>query len=252
MKQSNFSDTKLALRLRKLKYSDMDNYFSMTAKGVEGELLSVSRELVKRILKKTSLETGILLHTNKLDGIEQRILTMNEALEYVDKVVPSPLIRSLSDVLRWENQFLDKINETEYQIGAVRHFLISDFQRNMSVLDKVEKNEHTYIPVQLQPQSTENIAVDSVWFANPFHKKGNPNELNVRLVNYAKKDALNMEVNVDLGSEKRATFLDIPAGKKIQTSFPFNEIQEGFVNGKVTISDRQLFWDDDFYFSYQV
>jgi ribosomal-protein-alanine N-acetyltransferase len=29
MKQSNFSDTKLALRLRKLKYSDMDNYFSI-------------------------------------------------------------------------------------------------------------------------------------------------------------------------------------------------------------------------------
>jgi hypothetical protein len=230
----------------------MDNSFSMSAKGVEGELLSESRELVKRLLKKTSLETGILLHTNKLDGIEQRILTVNEAMEYVDKVTTSPLIRSLSDVLRWENQFLDKINETEFQIGSVRHFLISDFQRNMSQLDKVEKNNHTYIPVQLQPQSTENIAVDSVWFANPFHKKGNANELNIRLVNYAKKDALNIEVNVDLGKEKRATFLDIPAGKKVQTAFPFNEIQEGFVNGKVTISDRQLFWDDDFYFSYEV
>ena len=44
----------------------IDNSFSMSAKGTEGELLSEAREMVRRILKNTPLETSILLTTNKL------------------------------------------------------------------------------------------------------------------------------------------------------------------------------------------
>lgn len=230
----------------------VDNSFSMTAKGVEGELLSEARELIKRLLNKTPIETGILLNTNKMDGIEQRILTINEANEYLDKISTSPLNRQLNDVLKWQNDFLERTDKNEFKIGTIKHVLVSDFQKNVSELKGSANENHSYYPVQLLPQSSENLAVDSVWFANPFHKKGVQNELFVRLVNYAEKDALNVEVNVNIGKDKRSTFVDIPAGKKIQTSFPYNELQEGFVDGKVTLSDRQLFWDDDFYFSYEV
>jgi hypothetical protein len=47
-------------------------------------------------------------------------------------------------------------------------------------------------------------------------------------------------------------FIDVPANKKVQTSFQFTETEFGIKTGKLIINDKQLFWDDDFYFSYNV
>jgi hypothetical protein len=47
----------------------IDNSFSMTAKGTEGELISEARELARKIINDASLETAFLLHSIELSGI---------------------------------------------------------------------------------------------------------------------------------------------------------------------------------------
>jgi hypothetical protein len=231
----------------------IDNSYSMSAKGTEGELLSEAREMARRIISNAPLETGFLLNTNKLDGIEQRIVSKMEAVEYLDKITYSPLTRKTDEVINWQKNFLKKENAEQQRIGKQQFVVLSDFQKNTFSAKQLKADDkNDFFPIQLIPQKIENVTIDSIWFSNPFHKKGEPNELFIQLRNYADKDALNMELHLEMGKSKRDMFIDVPANKKVQTSFQFTETEFGFKTGKLTINDKQLFWDDDFYFSYNV
>ena len=231
----------------------IDNSFSMSAKGTEGELLSEAREMARRIINNAPLETGFLLNTNKLDGIEQRIVSKMEAIEYLDKITYTPLIRKTDEVINWQKNFLEKENAEQQRIGKQQFVVLSDFQKSTFSAKQLKADEeNSYFPIQLVPQKIENVTIDSIWFSNPFHKKGDPNELFVQLRNYADKDASNLELHLEIGKSKRDMFIDVPANKKVQTSFQFTETEFGIKTGKLTINDKQLFWDDDFYFSYNV
>ncbi len=100
----------------------IDNSFSMTAKGTEGELLSEAKELTRRILKDAEPETHVLLATNKLDGIEQRLITKVEALDYLEKIESTPIRRNLQEVLNWQKEFIDRENQENVNL-AVRQYV---------------------------------------------------------------------------------------------------------------------------------
>jgi hypothetical protein len=231
----------------------IDNSFSMSAKGSEGELLSEARELARRMLKNTPLETSILLATNKLDGIEQRLISKIEALDYLDKIELTPINRNLEDVINWQRAFLDKENLEQQKLANRQYVLLSDFQNSTFVTNKIAEDKiHFYHPIQLLPQDRSNIYIDSVWFSSPIHKKGEANELFIQIKNDAEEATTNLELELEIGKKQRTSFIDIDAEKKSIISFQITDEENGQKNGKVSINDKQLYWDDDFYFSYRV
>ena len=231
----------------------IDNSFSMSAKGSEGELISEARELARRLLKNTPLETAILLATNKLDGIEQRLISKIEALDYLDKIELTPINRNLEDVINWQRTFLDKENFEQQKLANRQYVLLSDFQNSTFIMNKIAEDKiHFYNPIQLFPQDRSNIYIDSVWFSSPIHKKGEANELFIQIKNDAEEATTNLELELEIGKKQRTSFIDIDAGKKSIISFQITDQENGQKNGKVGINDKQLYWDDDFYFSYQV
>lgn len=231
----------------------IDNSFSMSAKGSEGELISEARELARRLLKNTPLETAILLATNKLDGIEQRLISKIEALNYLDKIELTPINRNLEDVINWQRTFLDKENLEQQKLANRQYVLLSDFQNSTFIMNKIAEDKiHFYNPIQLFPQDRSNIYIDSVWFSSPIHKKGEANELFIQIKNDAEEATTNLELELEIGKKQRTSFIDIDAGKKSIISFQITDQENGQKNGKVGINDKQLYWDDDFYFSYRV
>ena len=231
----------------------IDNSFSMSAKGSEGELLSEARELARRMLKNAPLETSILLATNKLDGIEQRLISKIEALDYLDKIELTAINRNIEDVINWQRSFLDKENLEQQKLANRQYVLLSDFQQSAFVMNQIEEDKsHFYYPIQLLPQDPSNIFIDSVWFGSPIHKKGETNELFIQIKNDAEEATTNLELELEIGKKQRTSFIDIDAGKKSVISFQITDQENGQKNGKVSINDKQLYWDDDFYFSYRV
>ena len=231
----------------------IDNSFSMSAKGSEGELLSEARELARRMLKNAPLETSILLATNKLDGIEQRLISKIEALDYLDKIELTAINRNIEDVINWQRSFLDKENLEQQKLANRQYVLLSDFQNSTFVTNKIAEDKiHFYHPIQLLPQDRSNIYIDSVWFSSPIHKKGEANELFIQIKNDAEEATTNLELELEIGKKQRTSFIDIDAGKKSIISFQITDEENGQKNGKVSINDKQLYWDDDFYFSYRV
>ncbi len=231
----------------------IDNSFSMTARGTEGELLSEAKELTRRILKEVEPETHILISTNKLDGIEQRLVTKVEALDYLEKIETTPIRKNIQEVLNWQKEFLDRENDQNVNFSVRQYVFISDFQKNQFKTENLISDEKAYYyPIQISPQEISNLLIDSVWFSSPIHKKSEANELFVQVKNMSDVDVINAELQMQVGFQKRTLFLDIPAQKTTTANFQITNSTSGLEEGKVSINDKQLFWDDDFYFTYDV
>lgn len=231
----------------------LDNSFSMTAKGVEGELLSEGREIIRKIIIDAGVSTKFILNTNKLDGLEKRILTQVEALTQLDLIKESSITRNLDDVIRWQKDFIERENREQNQISSVQYVLVSDFQKCSFKTNKLSSDSKSnYYPIQLIPQVKSNFYIDSVYFAFPVHRINEPNELFVRMVNASDENAKNIELKVKLGNQKRGMFLDLKANEKQTTSFQFTPNKTGTQEGIVEIEDRHLFWDDTYYFNINI
>jgi hypothetical protein len=229
----------------------IDNSFSMTAKGAEGELISEACETARGIITKAAADVRVLLNTNTMDGLEQRLITKAEALEMIDKIKPIALNRTIDNVIDWQRSFLDREEESGEKLGSRQYLILSDFQKSTSPFRNIKKDEAGYYyPIQFTPQEQGNLFIDSVWFSTPIHRAGQNSELTVRIVNSGKETITNAELSFKSGSIRRDVFVDLPAGKTVETVINFTEKQTGYQSATLTVNDKQLFWDDDFYFSW--
>jgi hypothetical protein len=231
----------------------IDNSFSMSMKGTEGELISEAREMARKIITDANLDTRFMLVTNEMSGIEQRIVSKLDALDRLDKIEISPISRNISTIIEWEKNTIKKEHETSNKIGNQQFIILSDFQKNSSDLSKLKNDQESfYYPIKLTPQESSNILIDSVWFSSPVQKIGENNELNVRVKNYGKNNSTNTELHLEIGSIKRDVFIDIKANESSVTTINFIESKEGFKKGKVSINDKQFYYDDEYFFNYLV
>ncbi len=234
----------------------VDNSFSMGQKGTEGELLSEARESAKRLVKNTSTDTRFLVVTNEMSGIEQRMISRVEALDYLDKIKLSPIVRKLGDVMDWQRNFIEQYNRDKEKISSVQYVLLSDFQKNSFDIKAVREDKTAYYyPIQFKAQSQSNLSIDSVWFTEPNIKYGQNTQLNIRVHNYGKTDWVNAVLNLKTQNLNRDVFVDVPAGQRLTTSVNFVESkptkdQDIYRSALVSIRDKQVFFDDDFYFTY--
>ena len=231
----------------------IDNSFSMSMKGTEGELISEAREMARKIITDANLDTRFILVTNEMSGIEQRVVSKLDALERLDKIDISPISRNISTIIEWEKNTIKKEHETNNKIGNQQFIILSDFQKNSSDLSKLKSDQESYYyPIKLTPQESSNILIDSVWFSSPIQKIGENNELNVRVKNFSKNNSTNTELHLEIGTIKRDVFIDVKANDKIITTINFIESKAGFKKGKVSVNDKQFYYDDEYFFSYLV
>ena len=231
----------------------LDNSFSMTLKGTEGELISEAREQARKLINKASVETRILLATNDLSGIEQRLVTKIEALERLDKIETSPLVKNTDVVVNWMRDIIDKEEATKQKLGTRQYVILSDFQKTSSSFKNLKSDSSSYYyPIQLIPQNLSNVYIDTIWFNEPNFKAGNNNELNIRIKNTGDKNLTNVELQLDVNGTKRDVFIDLQANQSSTTLINYSDIKPGLKTGKVKVEDKQVSFDDEYFFSYEV
>jgi hypothetical protein len=231
----------------------LDNSFSMTLKGTEGELLSEAREQARNLIQKASVETRIILATNEMSGIEQRLVTKVEALNRLDKIETSPLVKNTDVVINWMRDIIEKEEATNQKLGTRQFVILSDFQKSSASFKNLKSDSTAYyFPVQLVPQNLSNVYIDTIWFNDPNFKVGINNELNVRIKNAGEKDLTNVELQLDVNGTKRDVFVDLVANQTLTTTINYTDIKPGLKQGKVKVNDKQVYFDDEYFFSYEV
>ena len=230
----------------------VDNSFSMTLKGTDGELLSEAKEAAKKIIKKSPNNTRYLITTNALSGSENQLCNATDALERIDNIKTSALTRNSETILNWQRERLNSIDTQLEKIGQRSYIFLSDFQKSTAKMDALEKDENaSYYPIQIVAQNKQNVYIDSVWFASPFRKAGTVNKLFIR-VKQTILSPINTEVNVKIGDINRSLFVEFTNKNEAIATLSYTEQSEGWKNGCVKVQDSEITFDDSYYFSYEV
>jgi len=228
----------------------LDNSFSMSSLGANGNLLSESKEQARKIIENANASTQFLLVTNSLSGIEQKICNKSEALNRIDKIQFSPLTHPLSEVLQWME---DVVSETIPSSYTKQIVVLSDFQKNQSDLTSIQLAKTSYFyPIQIIPEQKNNVSIDSIWFNSPNFKIGINNELNIRLTNHGEEEISNLELEYSVNETKRTVFVRLPKQSSKEINLNYSDIKIGEKIGHVHINDKSIHFDDDFYFTYTV
>ncbi|NBV91868.1 MAG: hypothetical protein EBR91_06855 [Flavobacteriia bacterium] len=231
----------------------LDNSYSMSAKGTEGELLSEIREYAKNIVEQSNSNTRFLIFTNALSGEERILHTKATAFQYLDKIDYNRSPRKLGEVLNWQDEFLDQYHAEEMRIGSIDKVILSDFQQSTTLVNELNPSHPSkYHLIQCVPQKQDNLYIDSVWMESPVHRAGQQCQIFYRAVNEGDEDSKDCNINVTFGNQKRMANLDILAHSNAIGSIYFTPNNNGYIEGKISISDRNVLWDDDFYFVNQI
>jgi len=209
----------------------LDNSFSMQAKGEKGALLSRS---IQDIIGNIDNSTGLTIFTN--DVLIKDVSSKTIANALLNLEYSSSQLAYNSVLLKGKNLFS---NET----GTIKNLiLVSDFQQNEQSL-VIDPDESISISlVQLQPLSTRNIGIDSVYISKVTASSA---ELTVAVIN---KENSVSDVSVSLFDNENLIAKSSISGTGMSTTtftLPINEP----INGKLTIEDNNLQFDDVLYFN---
>ena len=231
----------------------IDNSFSMSRIGGQGELLAQAKELAASIVDKAPRNTQYVLFTNELSGNEKQTLTQVKFVDQVAKVSYSPIYRSREEILSYWNQWIEDAQK-EGNINVKPSLVyLSDFQKNKSAdSNKKFKSIAQVSPLILAPQNTGNLYVDTIWFETPIQKLGSAQTLSIRVVNTGKEAVESAVVSVQIGKIKRDLFAELPANSADTVHLNYYNQDEGIAKGKIAINDKQMTQDDSFYFNYEV
>ena len=232
----------------------LDNSYSMSAKGVEGMLLSESKEVAKRIILEGDSKSRYMLCSNALSGIERKIHSKSTAIRYIDELPLNRMPRKLSAVLNFQDEYLNRYHREMGQIASAQRIVISDFQRKSSELDGYEARKMPFEikthALQTVPQKLENRTIDSIWTEAPVHKPGIPIKLFFRVKNSSKFPVENLGVTLQFDGKKRMTNVSLNPFESATSYFNLTPMTEGYLNGKLSLTDPTVTWDDDFYFTH--
>ena len=228
----------------------IDNSFSMSSVGANGSLLSEAKEQAKKFIENAPATTNILLVSNELSGIEQQFCTKSDALNRLDKLSFSPLHHQMSEVLQWMEE---SIQEKVSQPFTKQLVVLSDFQQNQSDLQNIKLNKSSYFyPIQILPQQQQNVSIDTIWFNEPNFKIKTNNTLNVKLTNHGNEAVENLELQFSINETKRTVFVSIPSKTSKNIALNYSDLTPGEKIGHLQINDKNLPFDNDYYFTYNV
>ncbi len=210
----------------------LDNSFSMEAKGEKGPLLMRS---IQDIISNLEQTTNLSLYTNDLTLKDATHKTITNALLNLDYS---------SNQLDYNAVLLKGKKIFSKETATVKNLiLLSDFQQNGQPLVIDPDASIDISLVQLQPLNTANVSIDSVYISKVT---ASHTELTVK-VNSHNSSTIN-DVSISLfNNENLIAKSSVDGSGGLTTTFTLanNEI----INGKITIDDVSLQFDNVLYFN---
>lgn len=231
----------------------LDNSYSMSAIGMEGTLLSESKELAKRIINSCNAKTRFLIFTNALSGVERKMLTKATATQFIDQIKLNPTPRNLGAVLKFQEEYTKRYHREIEKISSLNRIILSDFQKNTAVLSNYVPSVTDFTDkinlIQAISQQKDNRYIDSVWTDSPVHKPGQQIQLFFRVQNFSEKKIDNLNVALQFDGKKRMTNISIAPNSANSSYFMVTPSSTGYLEGKLSLSDANITWDDEFHFT---
>lgn len=226
----------------------LDNTFSMSSVGKEGELLQAAKNKAADIAQAYSSTDVFQLLTADFEGKHQRLVNREEFLRMVDEVEASPVSRTLSEIVSRQKEALNK--EGYAQRIA---YVLSDFQQNMVDVGSINADSTIVTEmVKLEANPKANLSVDSVWLITPYVQANNPAQLMVRVKNYGDEQE-NIPLTLKINNvQKGLANFSIGKNETKNIELTFTAVATGWQNAEVAVMDAPITFDDKLYFAFEV
>jgi hypothetical protein len=225
----------------------VDNSFSMESTNKQGTLLENAKTAATEIVNSFNAGDKFQLLTNDFEGRHQRFLSKEEFIEQLDEVKISSATRTINDVLKRQQDFLQNSSSKNKRV-----FLLSDFQKNSSLINKSDLD--TTVQISLIPvlsSELNNVYIDSIWFETPVQQFGTQQVIHAYVVNKSNKDIENGSLKLVVNAKQVAlNSFNVGAGDKKDVSISFTVKEKGINKGILKIEDYPVTYDDEFFFSF--
>ncbi len=226
----------------------IDNSFSMNALSKDLALLEKAKLKAHEIVEAYANDDKFQILTNDFEGRHQRLVSKEEAFNFISEIKTTPSVQELSKVLTRQTQALNTSKAPNKTA-----FILSDFQKNITDLNNFKD---TSIEVNLLPLTAvqeKNIAIDSAWFEAPLQMMGQANPLVVRVTNYTNEDVENIKLSVKLdGQDKPIGLLKLKAKSSIEDTVNIAILRNGWHEAQLSITDYPVQFDDHYFFTFNV
>ena len=225
----------------------IDNSFSMESTNKKGTLLENSKTLATEIVNTFNASDKFQLLTNDFEGKHQRFISKEEFVEQLNDVKISSATKSISDVIKRQQDFLQNSSSKNKRI-----FLLSDFQKNTSVISKSDIDPSISIScIPIISSEVNNVYIDSVWFETPVQQYETQQIIHAIVINKSNKDIENgsLKLYINDAQVSLASF-NVSAGNKKDVSISFTVKIKGINKGVLKIEDYPITYDDNFFFSF--
>jgi hypothetical protein len=228
----------------------LDNSFSTQAEGAEGKLYELAKSRAESIAEAYPENTKFLFLNNDLEAAHQHFVSKAVLSDFIYETQVSGNTKPLSEITEKISVLL---NENKNIVSA-DVFLISDFQKTTSDIEKLKKDsalKYTLIP--LNAEIDNNILIDSVWFSSPYRAVNRHEKLHVSITNYSDEEYLEVPLRLFLNdSLKVPASFDIQPGESKTEILEYTNTKAGMQTAKVEIDDYPVTFDNAFYFSVNI
>lgn len=225
----------------------IDNSFSMEGLGKNGTLIDLAKQKAADLINSSNQSTRFQILTNEFSQVSQRLHNKEEALELVESISIFPNSRNVNEVISRQDELIKTTNADNIQL-----IHISDFQKTHSTYAKSSTHYNLSL-IPLKAQSQSNISIDSVWFNNPLHAKNGTEDFYFRVHNYNTEKTETVTLQLFLNNrQKSVATITVPASTSVDSSFTFTNTETGIVHGKLSLSDKQIVFDDHLFFTYTI
>ena len=225
----------------------IDNSFSMESTNKKGTLLENAKQYAAEIANTFNASDKFQLLTNDFEGKHQRLISKEEFIEQLNEVKISSATKSINDVVKRQQDFLQNSSSKNKRI-----FLLSDFQKNTSLISKSDID--TSIAISFIPiisSEVNNVYIDSVWFETPVQQFETQQIIHATIINKSNKDIENGSLKLYFNdAQVSLASFDVTAGNKKDVSISFTVKIKGINKGVLKIEDYPITYDDKFYFSF--
>lgn len=214
----------------------IDNSLSMQARDKSGgDQLQLNKNILIEGLAENDQSYSLVTNDKTQENLSYSMLT--KALFSVDF---HPIKKDINQILLEINTLEKKSSNTLFEV-----FLISDFQEINGRLESsslLESNNYHLIPSPIIP--LENISIDTVWVSDDKEQ-----DLKIKtLISSHQMSVSDLSISLFLGDNlygKTTLSLAPNETKEVDFSIPATKA----VDGRISLTDHRLNFDNDFYFS---
>ena len=219
----------------------------MESTNKQGTLLENAKNAATEIANSFNAGDKFQLLTNDFEGRHQRFLSKEEFIEQLTEVKISSATKSINEVIKRQQDFLQNNGSKNRRL-----FLLSDFQKNTSLISKAGIDTGMVINlIPIVSSEVNNVYIDSVWFETPVQQYGTQQIIHAAIINKSDKDIENGSLKLFINDKQVAlNSFNAGAGSKKDVSISFAVKEKGINKGILKIEDYPITYDDEFFFSF--